>query len=87
VYFNYLGEETIMKEAEEILNKVLTLQDAAQAFDISVISLKGGARSGKLVARKVGPMWLTTPEAVVAYKNRPRHPGGRPKKRRVPKNV
>lgn len=76
-----------MKEIEEILNQVLTLQDAAQAFDISVISLKGGARSGALVARKVGPLWLTTSEAVRAYLNRPRHPGGRPKKQGVFKSV
>lgn len=76
-----------MREAHEILNKVLTLRDAAQAFDISVISLKGGAQSGELVARKVGPVWITTPEAVIAYKYRPRHPGGRPKKSQQQKTV
>jgi len=57
-------------------DELITLAEAARWCELSTASLRRYAWEGKLKARKMGPVWVTTLRAVEEYL------GGRQRKRR-----
>ncbi len=50
-----------------IIGELISLQDAAEYAGLSRDSLQGYIRRGRLKAKKVGPIWVTTRAAVDDY--------------------
>ncbi len=48
--------------------RLISLKEAAARFDMSQSHLQLLARTGRIRATKIGRDWLTTPEAVAAYR-------------------
>jgi excisionase family DNA binding protein len=49
------------------IGELISLQDAAEYAGLTRDSLQGYIRRGRLKAKKVGPIWVTTRAAVDAY--------------------
>lgn len=49
---------------------MLTLREAADRLGISADTLRSQIRHGAIEARKVGPVWTVTDEAVESYRTR-----------------
>ena len=49
------------------VERLITLKEAADRFDISYSQLRLLARQGRLQATKLGNTWVTTAEDVAAY--------------------
>lgn len=49
---------------------ILTLAEAAKALGLAQQTLRIQAKAGRLRARKLGPMWVTTAAAVNEYRLR-----------------
>jgi hypothetical protein len=58
------------------IGELLSLSDASKLSGFSHFQLKTIARTGRLRAKKYGPIWLTTLAAIEEYKNS-RHRGKR----------
>jgi hypothetical protein len=48
-------------------NRLISLSEAAELYGFNADYLGQLARRGRLKARKVGKMWVTTPQAVEDY--------------------
>ena len=59
--------------------ELITLKEAAKICGLSAAHLRRLAGAGKIWAKKMGPIWVTTAEAVLQYKAQDLRPG--PKKR------
>ncbi|MBA3235638.1 MAG: helix-turn-helix domain-containing protein [Chloroflexi bacterium] len=51
------------------ISNVLTLAEAAILLEVPVARLRTHAATGRLVARRVGNAWITTRDAVEAYRS------------------
>ena len=65
------------------LGELISLQDAAKYSGLTKGTLHSYAKSGRLKAKKIGPIWVTTRAAVDEYLQS-RHLENIPKKYRLP---
>jgi excisionase family DNA binding protein len=56
-------------------DELITITQAAERYGFSAVHLRQMAQRGKLVARKVGSIWLTTPADVEEYIRRRKRTG------------
>ena len=61
------GNKMTQKKKLDDKDQLLSLTEAAELYGFSKDYLGNLARSGRLRARKVGSMWVTTPADVEAY--------------------
>jgi len=59
--------------------ELITLKEAAKICGLSAAHLRRLAGAGKIWARKIGPIWVTTAEAVQQYIAKGIRPGPKPK--------
>lgn len=59
-----MGEKVTGNDAEEDKTRLITLSEAASLYKLDNNYLGQLARKGRLNARKVGSVWITTPQDV-----------------------
>ena len=60
-----------------------SLGELAELMKVSLDAMRKAVQRGTLEARRVGPIWVSTPEAVARWLAGPYHRPGRPRKKLV----
>jgi excisionase family DNA binding protein len=66
---------------EEAAERLISLAEAAELFELSHSHLRKLVREGKIWGKQIGRYWVTTEEAVAKYLAQDRHPGPKPRER------
>ena len=64
---------------EEAAERLISLAEAAELFELSHSHLRKLVREGKIWGKQIGHYWATTEEAVAKYLAQHRRPGPKPK--------
>lgn len=66
---------------EEAAQRLISLAEAAEFFELSHSHLRKLVREGKIWGKQIGRYWVTTEEAVAQYLAQDRRPGPKPRER------
>lgn len=66
---------------EEAAERLISLAEAAELFELSHSHLRKLVRGGKIWGKQIGRYWVTTEEAVAKYLAQDRRPGPKPGER------
>lgn len=59
------GDKALSSESDK--TRLISLPEAAELYGFDAVYLSHLARKGRLKARKIGKMWITTPQNVEDY--------------------
>ena len=66
---------------EEATERLISLSEAAELFDLSHSHLRKLVREEKIWGKQIGRYWVTTKKAVAKYLAQDRRPGPKPRDR------